>query len=93
MGDCHPVAGQRDPDRRVGSGIDEAQPDPLPRLGGESCWCFRNSAVDDVVGIGDVARVAAEQLAAARAITAHRPHAAAHGTHAVLLEIIEDLLR
>ena len=80
MGDGHLVAAQRDAEGGVGAGVDEPDPGPLPGTGGERPGRAADAAVDQVVGIPDIAGVAAEQRAAGPGHHRVRPGGpAAHG--------------
>jgi len=95
---CHAVSGQRDPEGGVGAGGDDADPDALSRLCREGGRCTGDSAVDQVVGVGHVAAVTAEQVTlAATPDTGHGAHAghSVHGAvvaHARGSQPVEDLL-
>ena len=96
--DPHPVAAEGDPERGVRSGVDEPDSDALTGLGPECRRGLGDPAVHDVIGVDDVAGVAAEQGTATRlarlahaAARPHRPHRP-HGGHAALLQVVEDLL-
>ena len=60
VGDFHPVAADGHTEGGIASGVDHADPDPLSRAALERAVIRRGSPVDQVVGVGHVAGVAAE---------------------------------
>lgn len=63
VGDRHRMPGQRDAERGVGGAVDDADPDSLARLGLKRRGRHGDSPVDQIVRVGDVPSVAAEQVA------------------------------
>ena len=81
MGDGHPVPGQGDPEGGVRGGVDDPDADTLPGRGPECRCCGGDSAVDEVIGVGDISAVPAEQVAGRRTSDAGRARHRAHTAH------------
>jgi hypothetical protein len=75
VGDDEAVPTQSEGEEGVGPRVDDAEPDPLTGLAAQGFRSCRDTAIDEVVGIGHVAGVTEGR------VTPHRHVAHVHPTH------------
>ena len=80
VGDGHPVPTHGDPERGVGTGVDEPDPDPLSRPAAQDDRRGRGAPVDQKVRVGDVTGTTQQRRLHA-AHPAHPHHPVPHATH------------
>ena len=93
MGDTQPVVSQRHGENRVRAGVDDPQPDPLARLGGERLRIVAGASVEQIHRVGHITAVAHHPVAHPRATHPHSPAGVGvlPGGHQIGVDLVRGL--